>query len=224
MSAAKVGGINANNSYPADFLLDNLQIQTNIFEAAYKYRVKKLFFLGSSCIYPKKAKQPISENSLLSGNLEKTNQSYAIAKISGIEACKAFNFQYNTNWTAIMPSNLYGPGDNYNLNTSHVLPALIKKIHIAKINNQKNVTIWGTGEPKREFLYVDDLADCLIFLMNISEKKYSTIIEKKSLPLINVGSASEIKIIDLAKEIAKVIGFKEILFLIKVNQMELLEK
>ena len=208
MAAAKVGGINANNTYPADFLIKNIQIQTNIFQSAISTGVKKLFFLGSSCIYPKKTKQPIKEDSLLTGSLEMSNRPYAISKISGIEACWSYNRQHFTNWLAVMPTNLYGPGDNYNLENSHVLPALINKIHEAKLKNNKKVIIWGSGKPMREFLHVDDLANCLIYLLELNEEKFFSITHKNICPLINIGTGYAISIINLAKEIASIIDFK----------------
>ncbi|MGL5057112.1 MAG: GDP-L-fucose synthase family protein, partial [Fusobacteriaceae bacterium] len=165
LAAAKVGGIYANNTYPAEFLYDNLMIETNIIHSSYKNNVKKLLFLGSSCIYPKFAEQPIREEYLLTGLLEETNEAYAIAKITGIELCKFYRRQYNCNYISAMPTNLYGINDNFNLETSHVMPALIRKFHEAKVNNSSEVLMWGTGKPRREFMYVDDLADSLIHLM-----------------------------------------------------------
>ena len=166
LAAAKVGGIVANNEYPADFIRDNLLIQTNVIDAAYKTGVKKLLFLGSTCIYPKFALQPLKEEYLLTGELEPTNEPYAIAKIAGIKMCQSYNRQYGTRYISVMPTNLYGPNDNFDLHTSHVLPALIRKFHEAKLNNLSEVEVWGTGKPKREFLYSDDLADACVFLMN----------------------------------------------------------
>lgn len=198
LAAAKVGGIHANNVYRADFLFDNLAIQNNVIESAYRNGVKKLQFLGSSCIYPKMAPQPLQESSLLTGELEQTNEPYAIAKIAGIKLCEAFRDQYKCNYISSMPTNLYGPNDNYDLNNSHVLPALLRKFHEAKINNSPSVTIWGTGSPKREFLHVDDLADAVVFLMlNYDEK-----------PFVNVGSGVDISIKDLALTIKKIVGFE----------------
>ncbi len=198
LAAAKVGGIHANNTYRADFLIDNLLIETNIIQAAWKTSVKKLLFLGSSCIYPKLAPQPIPEESLLTGELEPTNEPYAIAKIAGIKLCENFRLQYNCNFISAMPTNLYGPGDNYDLHNSHVLPALIRKFHEAKIQNQEYVTVWGDGSPLREFLHVDDLAEACSFLMeNYNELKP-----------INVGSNFEISIKDLALLIKKIVGFE----------------
>lgn len=198
LAAAKVGGILANRDMPADFIFINLKIQTNVINAAYKNKVKKLLFLGSSCIYPKLALQPIKESELMSGFLEKTNDAYAIAKIAGIKMCQAYNKQYGTNFISVMPTNLYGLNDNYNLETSHVLPALIRKFHEAKVNNAESVTIWGSGKPKREFLFVDDLAEALIFLM----------INYDDSEIINVGSGEDISISDLASLIKDIIGYK----------------
>jgi GDP-L-fucose synthase len=198
LAAAKVGGILANNTYPADFIYQNLQIQNNIIYCAYKYKVKKLLFLGSSCIYPRLCPQPIKEKYLLSGYLEPTNESYAIAKISGIKLCQAFNKQYSTNFISVMPTNLYGPGDNFDSKNSHVLPALIKKFCEAQKNNKPEVTVWGTGKPKREFLYVEDLADAVIFLMN----KYD------DSEIINIGTGQDVSIKELSELIASIVGFK----------------
>ena len=198
LAAAKVGGINANNTSPADFIYENLMIQNNVIKAAHDFSVKKLLFLGSTCIYPKMAPQPIVEDSLLSGYLEPTNEAYAIAKISGLEMCKFFKRQYGDNFISCMPTNLYGPNDNYDLKTSHVLPALIRKFHEAKINNSKTVEIWGTGTPLREFLYVDDMADACVFLM----EKYDG--EQH----VNIGTGKEVSIRELAETVKEVIGFK----------------
>jgi len=198
LAAAKVGGILANNTHPAEFLYDNLMIEANIIHAAYLNRVKKLLFLGSSCIYPKFANQPISENELLNGYLEPTNEAYAIAKITGIELCKFYRRQYGCNFISAMPTNLYGINDNFDLNSSHVLPALIRKFHEAKENNDPNVIIWGTGKPKREFLYVDDLADASLYLMkNYNDESH-----------INIGTGEDISIMDLAKIIKNIVGYK----------------
>jgi len=197
LAAAKVGGIVANSTYKAEFLFDNLMIQSNVIDSAYKSNVKKLLFLGSSCIYPKFAKQPILEEELLSGKLEPTNDAYAIAKITGIKLCESYREQYGVNFISVMPTNLYGPNDNYDLKTSHVLPALLKKMHIAKIKNLSSVEIWGSGTPMREFLHADDLADACIFLMNTySEKDF-----------INIGTGTDISIKDLALLIKEIVGF-----------------
>ncbi len=197
LAAAKVGGILANTTYQADFIYDNLQIQNNVIYSAYKARVKKLLFLGSSCIYPKNCSQPIKEEYLLSGKLEPTNEAYAIAKIAGITMCRAFNNQYGCNFISVMPTNLYGPNDNYDLNSSHVLPALIRKFHEAKINNKDSVTIWGSGSPMREFLHADDLANACIHIM----KNYN------DPEIVNIGCGSDISIRDLALLIKEVVGF-----------------
>jgi GDP-L-fucose synthase len=192
-AAGTVGGIYANNKYKANFIYDNLSIQNNIIHSCYKYNVKNLVFLGSSCIYPRDCKQPIKENYLLTGKLEKTNEPYAVAKIAGIKMCESYNFQYKTNYKCLMPCNLYGPNDNYDLKQSHFFPALIYKIHNSKIKNKKTVIIWGTGKPKRELLFVDDLADACIFFLNKKVKE----------PLINIGSGKEMKILDYTKFIIK---------------------
>jgi GDP-L-fucose synthase len=198
LAAAKVGGIQANNTFPADFIYSNLQIQTNIIHAAYKYHVKKLLFLGSSCIYPKFAPQPMKEEYLLDGKLEPTNEPYAIAKIAGIKMCQAYNRQYGTNYVSVMPTNLYGPGDNFNLQSSHVLPALIRKIIEAKRDDALSVQVWGTGSPRREFLYVDDLADACIFVMNNYNES----------EIINIGIGEDLSIRELAELIQDVIGYR----------------
>lgn len=198
LAAAKVGGIHANNTYPAEFLYNNLMIEANIIHSAYKYGVKKLLFLGSSCIYPKMAPQPIKEEYLLTGPLEPTNEAYAIAKISGIELCKFYRTQYDCDFISAMPTNLYGINDNFDLETSHVMPALIRKFHEAKINNDKEVVMWGTGKPKREFLYVDDLADACVHLM----KNYSGELH------INIGTGEDIEIGELANIVKDIVGYK----------------
>ncbi|MCK4268408.1 MAG: GDP-L-fucose synthase, partial [Actinomycetia bacterium] len=197
-AAAKVGGILANSTYPGDFIYDNLAIQTNIIHNAYLCNVKKLLFLGSSCIYPKEAPQPIKEEYLLTGPLEPTNDAYAIAKIAGIKMCQAYNHQYGTDFISVMPTNLYGPGDNFNLGTAHVLPALIRKFHEAKIKNKPNVVVWGTGTPRREFMHVDDLADACLFLMDHYD----------SSDLINIGIGTDLSIKELALLIKDVVGFE----------------
>ena len=205
IAAAKVGGILANNTYRAEFIYDNLMIETNVIHAAYKNNVEKLIFLGSSCIYPKLAPQPLKEEYLLSDFLESTNEPYAIAKIAGIKLCENYYRQYGCNFYSVMPTNMYGPNDNFNLETSHVLPALIRKFHEAKTKEHKTVTIWGTGKPLREFLFVEDLADTIVFLIeNIDAKD----IYEKGISQINIGTGKDISILDLAKLIAKVIGFK----------------
>jgi len=198
LAAAKVGGILANNTYRAEFIYDNLMIQNNVIHQAYVNNVKKLMFLGSSCIYPKLAPQPLKEESLLTGLLEYTNEPYAIAKIAGIKMCEAYRDQYGCNFISVMPTNLYGPNDNYDLNNSHVLPALIRKFHTAKKEGQKTVEIWGTGSPKREFLHVDDLADACYFLMqHYNEKGF-----------VNIGVGDDITIKDLALLVKKIVGFE----------------
>lgn len=203
LCAAKVGGINANNVYPADFILNNLLIQNNLISLSHKYKVKRLLFLGSSCIYPKKAPQPIKENALLDGHLEQTNEPYAIAKISGIKLCESFNRQYGTDFRSIMPTNLYGPNDNFELLNSHVLPALIRKFDDAKKNKKPHVLIWGTGTPKREFLHVDDLAKACVHVMGLSKKTY-TDNTQQMLSHINAGTGTDISIKNLAKLIKKI--------------------
>lgn len=200
LAAAKVGGIYANNIYRADFLLENLKIQNNIIESAYKNKVAKLLFLGSSCIYPKNAPQPIKETDLLTSPLESTNEPYAIAKIAGIKLCGAFNSQYKTNFMSVMPSNLYGIGDNYHAENAHVLPMLLSRFHEAKLNNDKTVTVWGTGKPRREFLFADDMAKACFFLMENFDA--ADIGE-----LINIGTGEDISIKELAELIKKVVGF-----------------
>jgi GDP-L-fucose synthase len=198
LAAAKVGGIHANNTYRAEFIYDNLMIEANIIHTAYLNKVTKLLFLGSSCIYPKMAPQPLKEEYLLSGYLEPTNQPYAIAKIAGIEMCDSYRAQYGCNFISAMPTNLYGTNDNYHLENSHVLPALIRRIVLAKINNENTVTIWGTGTPRREFLHVDDLADASYFLLhNYNEQG-----------LVNIGCGVDISILDLAELVKKIIGFE----------------
>ena len=211
LAAAKVGGIQANNSYPAEFIYENLIVQSNVIHQAFNAGVKKLLFLGSSCIYPKLSKQPMSEDSLLTGKLELTNEPYAIAKIAGIKICESYNRQYGlsheVDYRSVMPTNLYGMGDNYHPENSHVIPALIRKIHTAKLKKSNEVSIWGTGTPKREFLYVDDMASASIYIMNLKKDKY---ISKTSemVSHINVGSGEDITIADLAMCISKVIGYK----------------
>lgn len=201
LAAAKVGGINANNIYRAEFIYDNLMIEANVIHAAYKNDVKKLLFLGSSCIYPKMAPQPLKEDSLLTGLLEPSNEPYAIAKIAGIKLCDAYRAQYGCNFISVMPSNLYGINDNYNLENSHVLPALLRKIITAKKNNDPSVTIWGTGSPRREFLYVDDLADACIYLMqNYNEAGF-----------INIGTGRDVTIMELANLIKKIVDYNGII-------------
>jgi len=198
LAAARVGGIYANNTYPAEFIYSNLTIQTNIIHASYVFKVKKMLFLGSSCIYPKNCPQPMKEEYLLSGPLEPTNEPYAVAKIAGIKMCQAHNRQYGTNFLSVMPTNLYGPNDNFDLKTSHVLPALIRKFHEAKIKGLSEVVIWGTGSPRREFLHVDDLADACLFLMN----------NYNGSKIVNIGVGKDQTICELAEIIAGLTGFK----------------
>lgn len=211
LAAAKVGGIHANNTYPAEFIYQNLMIQNNIIHNAYLSGVKKLLFMGSSCIYPKNTSQPMQEEKLLTGKLEITNEPYAISKIAGIKMCESYNRQYGKShgidYRSIMPSNLYGPGDNYDKENSHVIPGLIYRFHDAKINNLKSVNVWGTGTPRREFLHVDDMAKASIHLMNIEKKKY----DEQTTPMcshINVGSDEDLTIRELAEIIKDVVGFK----------------
>ena len=208
LAAAKVGGIHANNTYPVDFLMSNLLIEANICRAAYVAKVNRLIFLGSSCIYPRDCPQPIKEEYLLAGSLEATNRPYALAKIAGIEMCWSYNRQYGTKWLAAMPTNLYGPGDNYDLNNSHVLPALIRKMHEAKSANAEQVVLWGSGTPKREFLYVDDLAGALVFLSALDDERYNALVDPLHCPLINVGSGEDLTIRHLAETIADVVGYQ----------------
>lgn len=188
LAAAKVGGILANDTFPADFLRDNLEIQTNVIDASYRNGVKRLLFLGSSCIYPKLAPQPIKEEYLLTGPLEATNRAYALAKIAGIEMCWSYNRQYGTRYLAAMPTNLYGPGDNFDLRGSHVLPALIRKVAQAKASGKKQLVVWGTGKPRREFLYSEDLADACIMLLNLPEPVFDSLLDQSQPPLINIGT------------------------------------
>jgi GDP-L-fucose synthase len=201
LAAAKVGGIEANNTYPADFIYQNLVIQNNVVHAAYEAGVKRLLFLGSSCIYPKFAPQPMKEEYLLTGLLEPTNEPYAIAKIAGIKMCGAYNRQYGTHFMSVMPTNLYGPGDNYDLRNSHVMPALIRKMHEAKIQGDKEVVIWGTGTPRREFLSSDDMADACVFLMETCDVKDVG-------EFVNIGVGQDVTIRELAELVAKVVGFE----------------
>ncbi|MGA9667132.1 MAG: GDP-L-fucose synthase [Gallionella sp.] len=244
LAAAKVGGILANNTYPVDFLMSNLLIEANICRAAYRAQVKRLIFLGSSCIYPRDCPQPIREDYLLTGRLEATNRPYALAKIAGIEMCWSYNRQYGAKWLAAMPTNLYGPGDNYDLNNSHVLPALIRKFHLAKLAQQRDlagisrdealhgkipddvkamlgigsqssvlspqssVILWGSGKPKREFLYVDDLANALVYLASLDDKRYDALVAPSQCPLINVGTGTDLTIRELAETVADVVGYK----------------
>jgi GDP-L-fucose synthase len=215
LAAAKVGGIHANNTYPAEFIHENLSIQTNVIHQAYLNGVKRLLFLGSSCIYPKHAPQPMKEQHLLTGPLEPTNRPYALAKIAGIEMCWSYNRQYGTQYLAVMPTNLYGPGDNYHLENSHVIPALIRKFHEAKMNNAPQVVVWGSGKPMREFLYNQDMADACVFLMQLDDAKYQSLLGSDESqtgqfdpPLINIGYGSDVTIKELAETIQAVTGYE----------------
>lgn len=207
VAAAKVGGILANNSYPADFIYQNLAIQTNIIHAAYLSGVKRLLFLGSSCIYPKECPQPMKEEHLLTGPLEATNEPYAIAKIAGIKMCQSYNRQYGTRFMAVMPTNLYGPGDNFDLQTSHALAALLRKFHEARINGRETVEVWGTGTPRREFLHADDLADACLFIMRLPDSAFNSLIADFETPLVNIGVGKDITIGKLCELIKDILGF-----------------
>jgi GDP-L-fucose synthase len=209
VAAAKVGGILANNSYPAEFLYSNLAVQTNVMHEAWRNGVKRLLFLGSSCIYPRDCPQPIKEDYLLTGPLEFTNRAYAIAKIAGVEMCRSYNRQYGTRYLAVMPTNLYGPGDNYNLGSAHVLPALLRKMHEAKAGGLDRVSIWGTGAPRREFLYSDDMADACVMLMKLPAEKFDEVLRgPNDFPLINIGCGEDQTIAELARSVAAVVGFR----------------
>lgn len=208
LAAAKVGGIVANNSYPADFISENLRIQTNVLHEAYSCGVERLLFVGSSCIYPRLASQPLHEDALLTGPLEFTNRSYAVAKIAGIEMCWAYNRQYHTRFLAAMLTNLYGPGDNYHATNSHLIPALIRKIHEAKIAGTREVILWGTGAPRREFLYSDDAADACIFLLKLSDERITALIKSiENPPVINVGWGDDQTILAIAEQVAEAVGY-----------------
>ena len=207
LAAAKVGGILANQTYPADFIRDNLEIQTNVIDAAWRSGVKRLLFLGSSCIYPKLCPQPIKEEYLLTGPLESTNRAYAIAKIAGIEMCWSYNRQYGTQFLAAMPTNLYGPGDNFDLQKSHVLPALIRKAAEAKASGERTMIVWGTGTPRRELLYSDDLAEACVFLMNLADERFQLLLKPEEPPLINIGTGQDLSIRELAELVCRVVGF-----------------
>jgi len=212
LAAAKVGGIHANNTYPAEFIYQNLMIEANIIHAAHQNNVQKLLFLGSSCIYPKLAQQPMKEEALLTGTLENTNEPYAIAKIAGIKLCESYNRQYGRDYRSIMPTNLYGPNDNFHPENAHVIPALIRRFHEAKINNKSQVTAWGSGKPMREFLYVDDMAEASVFVMNLDKEKYNQVTQPM-LSHINVGTGTDCTIKELVETIAKVTDFQgEIIF------------
>lgn len=208
LAAAKVGGIMANQTYPASFIRENLIIEANVIEASYKAGAQRLLFLGSSCIYPKTAPQPMPESCLLDGPLEPTNRPYALAKICGIELCWSYNRQFGTRYLAVMPTNLYGPGDNFDLNTSHVLPALIRKTAEALISKDPHIVLWGSGKPLREFMHSSDLAEACVFLMNLDEARFSSLMPPDMPPLINIGTGDEITIHDLAALVAKVMGYR----------------
>lgn len=208
LAAAKVGGIQANSQFPAEFIYENLVIQTNVIEACYRAGVERLLFLGSSCIYPKLCPQPIKEGFLLTGPLEPSNRPYAIAKIAGIELCWAYNRQYGTRYLTVMPTNLYGPHDNFDLNTSHVLPALMRKVAEAKASGADHIVVWGTGTPRREFLFSKDLAEACVFLMDLSENKFCALLAQDHPPLINIGVGEDLSIRELAELVSSVLGYK----------------
>jgi len=213
LAAAKVGGIHANNTYPAEFIHQNLAIQTHIIHESWRNNVKRLLFLGSSCIYPRDCPQPMKEEYLLTGPLEATNRPYALAKIAGIEMCGSYNRQYGTHYLAAMPTNLYGPGDNYDLQNSHVLPALIRKMHEAKLRGDTEVVVWGTGTPRREFLFSDDMADACVYLMNLPDERFLSLLKEDIAPLVNVGCGEDQSIRELAELVKSVVGFGgELLF------------
>jgi GDP-L-fucose synthase len=207
LAAAKVGGILANSTYPADFIYQNIAIQTNVIHNAWKYGVKRLIFLGSSCIYPRDCPQPIKEEYLLTGPLEETNSAYAVAKIAGIEMCASYNRQYDTQYLCLMPTNLYGPGDNYDLSASHVLPALIRKAHEAKMENKPEMIVWGSGKPRREFLHSDDLGAACKMALNIEWPQVKAILPSGNLPLLNVGYGSDLCISELATLVNRIVGY-----------------
>jgi GDP-L-fucose synthase len=207
LAASKVGGIHANNTYPADFIYDNLMVQANVIQAAHSHGVQKLLFLGSSCIYPRMAPQPMREEALLTGTLEPTNEPYAVAKIAGIKLCESFNRQHGRDYRSVMPTNLYGPGDNYHPENSHVIPALIRRFHEAKVNGTPEVAIWGSGTPRREFLYVDDMAAASVFVMNLNDATY----QANTIPMcshINVGFGSDVTIAEVAHAISQAVGYQ----------------
>lgn len=212
LAAARVGGIHANNSYPADFIRDNLAVQTNVIHAAHVYGVDRLLFLGSSCIYPKLAPQPIAEESLLTGPLEPTNRPYALAKIAGIEMCWSYNRQFGSRFLAVMPTNLYGPGDNYHPENSHVIPALLRRFHEAQEAGRESVTIWGTGTPRREFMYADDMADACVHVMSLPDERYAPLLAADRNdgvpPVVNIGVGADVSIADLARLVARTTGFR----------------
>jgi GDP-L-fucose synthase len=207
LAAAKVGGIHANNTYPADFITENIQIQTNVIKSSHAHKINKLLFLGSSCIYPKSSEQPMSEDSLLTGKLEATNEPYAIAKIAGIKMCESFNRQYGVDYRCVMPTNLYGINDNFHYENSHVIPAMMRRFHEAKLKASKHVEIWGSGKPLREFLHVDDMASASIFVMNIKKEDFISLISNPMCSHINVGSGIDLTILELAKIMSCVVGY-----------------
>jgi GDP-L-fucose synthase len=212
LAAAKVGGIYANNEYPAEFIRDNLAVQTNVIHAAYKSQVRRLLFLGSSCIYPKLAPQPMKEEHLLTGPLEPTNRPYALAKIAGIEMCWAYNRQYGTQYLAVMPTNLYGPGDTYHPENAHVIPALIRRFHEAKLANAPTINVWGTGTPRREFMYSEDMADACVYLMKLSDEQFVPLLGQDRndglAPLVNIGVGHDLTIRELAEAVKGVVGYQ----------------
>jgi len=208
LAAAKVGGILANDSYPADFIRDNLAVQLNVIHEAWRAGVKRLLFLGSSCIYPRDCSQPIKEEYLLTGPLEATNRAYALAKIAGVEMCWSYNRQHGSRFVAAMPTNLYGPGDHYDLRNSHVLPALIRKIHEAKQSGARQVTLWGSGRPRREFLYSDDLGEACVFLMRLPDAGFDGLVSPAQAPLVNIGAGTDQSIAELAALVAQVLGYQ----------------
>ncbi len=207
LAAAKVGGILANDTYPAEFIRENLAIQTNVIHEAWRCGVERLLFLGSSCIYPRECPQPMKEEYLLTGPLEPTNRAYAIAKIAGIEMCWSYNREHGTGFLAVMPTNLFGPGDNYDLSNSHVLPALIRKAHEAKLRGDDRLVVWGSGSPRREFLYSDDMADACVFLMRMPEERYRGLVRPSALPLVNIGAGKDLAIRELAEMVKDTVGF-----------------
>jgi GDP-L-fucose synthase len=208
LAAAKVGGILANDTYPADFIRENLAIQTNVVHEAWRAGVKRLLFLGSSCIYPRDCPQPIKEEYLLTGPLEPTNRAYALAKIAGVEMVWSYNRQHGTQYLAVMPTNLYGPGDNYDLQKSHVLPALIRKAHEAKQGGARELVVWGTGRPRRELLYSDDMAEACVFLLRLPDAQFAELVAPAAMPLVNIGTGTDVTIAELAQLVAKVVGFR----------------
>ncbi len=207
LAAAEVGGIHANSTYPAEFIYSNLAIQTNIIHECWRNNVQRLLFLGSSCIYPRDCPQPMTEKYLLAGTLESTNRPYALAKIAGIEMCHAYNRQYGTKYLAAMPTNLYGPNDNYDLQNSHVMPALLRKAHEAKVRGDKEFVVWGSGNPRREFLYSDDMAEACVFLMTLADEKLATMFNPDTPPLINIGCGEDVTIRELAETVMTAVGF-----------------